>query len=384
MPFDPISAGTAAAGMVLDFLKSQQARQDAKQNQALQMSQLYEALGNTGAERERALGMAGALRTDQFGNATYYDPNQGRWVTSYSPTQQRLIDQGQERQGRAQTRGAQASQDYDRLRGEYLYQKPKSEAESYAEIINLLNQAQGTGERQLNTLMDRWGTRTAGNLPTLSQTDRGPTPGQQLAETMLKARGSALDESLKRQAGHTSQYLPALKQFEDTANYVAPVDPTGSTIVGLESEGRNQELSTMSDYDKLMTTLYGSGASNANAAAANLGRADAQGPKSSDFLSLAKMLMPGKEAATKGTVGGTTGATYDSDGNASGSSGSYGSIYPSDHPYSKLVGKDAASIGGAYPDEYSGSLGPPYPNTPYAAYDYTSSPYGDYATPWRF
>src|SRR6478735_2574606 len=101
MPFDPISLGVAGAGMVFDFLKGQQARQDAKQNQALQMSQLYEALGNTSGEREGALGMAGALRTDQFGNATYYDPQQGRWVTSYSPTQQRLIDQGQERQGRA-------------------------------------------------------------------------------------------------------------------------------------------------------------------------------------------------------------------------------------------------------------------------------------------
>ena len=69
--------------------------------------------------------------------------------------------------------------------------------------------------------------RTAGNIPQLVQADRGPTPGQQLAETMLKARGAALEESLKRKAGHASEYLPALKQFEDTANYVAPIDPTG-------------------------------------------------------------------------------------------------------------------------------------------------------------
>ena len=307
MPFDPMSAGVAAAGMVLDFIKSQQARKSAEANQAYQAQAVANALAEARSGRSQSLQTAGALRLDQFGNATYYDPAQGRWITSYSPTQQRLIDEGQARQGRAQARGSQASEDYQNLRGEYLYQKPKSEAESYAEITDLLNQAQGTGERQLNTLMDRFGIRTAGNLPQLVQTDRGPTPGQQLAETMLKARGAALDESLKRQAGHTSQYLPALKQFEDTANYVAPVDPTGSTIVGLESQGRQQQLSAMSDYDKLLGTIGIGGARNVGSAFDSATKAATTGPGSSDFLSLAKMLMPAQEKAGKGTVGSTTG-----------------------------------------------------------------------------
>jgi hypothetical protein len=351
MPFDPISAGTAAAGMILDFLKSQQARQDAKQNQQFQMQNLYDALGNANAGRAQSLGTAGALRTDQFGNATYYDPQQGRWVTSYSPTQQRLIDQGQERQGRANVRGAQASSDYDRLRGEYLYQKPKSEAESYAEIIDLINQAQGTGERQLNTLMNRWGVRTAGNLPQLSQLDTGPSAGQQLAETMLKARSSALDESLKRQAGHTSQYLPALKQFEDTANYMAPVDQTGSSIVGLESQGRQQQLSAMSDYDKLISTIYGRGGGDVNNAASLTGKADLSGPGASDFLKFAQMLMPEKAGKT-GTTGNTTGATYssDSDGNSSGSTiGNWDRRFNYGPQYNlsgKGTGSEAAAFGG--------------------------------------
>lgn len=369
MPFDPLSAGVAGAGLIFDFLKNQGARQDAKQNQQFQMQNLYDALGSAQGGRAQALGAAGALRLDQFGNATYYDPQQGRWITSYSPSQQRLIEGGVERQGRAQARGAQASSDYDRLRGEYLYQKPKSEAESYAEIINLLNQAQGTGERQLNTLMNRWGVRTAGNLPTLSQMDTGPTPGQQLAETMLKARGSALDESLKRQAGHTSQYLPALKQFEDTANYVAPVDPTGSGILGMEAQGRQQQLSAMTDYDKLIASVYGRGGQDINNAASLSTKTGMGGPSASDFLKFASMLMPTPEKGVKGTVGDTTGATY--------SGGSGGSdIGNWDRRYSfagttKGVGGEAAPFGGASPADYAyARADDPYNFTPQQTVDY--------------
>ncbi len=387
MPFDPISIGVAGAGMVLDFIKSQQARKSAEANQAYQAQAVANALAEARSGRSQSLQTAGALRLDQFGNATYYDPAQGRWITSYSPTQQRLIDEGQARQGRAQARGSQASEDYQNLRGEYLYQKPKSEAQSYAEIVDLINQAQGTGERQLNTLMDRFGIRTAGNLPQLQQMDRGPSPGQQLAETMLKARGAALDESLKRQAGHTSQYLPALKQFEDTANYVAPIDPTGSSIVGLESQGRQQQLSAMSDYDKLLGTIGIGGARNVGSAFDSATKAATTGPGSSDFLSLAKMLMPAQEKAGATKASGTS-VGADSDGNYSGSSG----ILQSDHPYSKLIGHDAAPLGGAYPAPFSGVTGgDPWLNPRESIPDYgaTSIPganysEGYYQTPWSF
>jgi hypothetical protein len=190
---DPISLAIAGIGLVKGFADQASAKSTSNAAMAMQQQNLANALAESRYNNEQRMQMAGGLREDQFGNATYYDPAQGRWVTSFSPTQQRLIDQGQERQFRANVRGAQASQDYDTLRGEYLYDKPKTEDQAYSEIVQLINDAQGTGERGLNTLMNRFGIRTAGNLPSVQQMDTGPSPGQQLAETMLKARQAALE-----------------------------------------------------------------------------------------------------------------------------------------------------------------------------------------------
>jgi hypothetical protein len=392
MPFDPMSAGVAAAGLVLDFIKNQQAKKSAEANQAFQQQNLADALNAARTGQASSMRAAGGLRLDQFGNATYYDPNQGRWITSFSPTQQRLIDEGEARQGRAQTRGRQASEDYDRLRGEYLYQKPKSEAESYAEIINLLNEAQGTGERQLDTLMNRWGVRTAGNLPQLTQMDRGPTPSQQLAETMLKARGAALDESLKRKAGHTSEYLPALKQFEDTANYVAPLDPTGSGIIGMQQSGIQDILKTGSDYDKLLATLSVSGGRNVGSAYDSATKAAGGGPGASDFLNFAKMLMPTVDK-TKGTVGSTTGARASSSGGDDDGIGNWDRRY-SFGPTTRGVGSEAAPFGGARAGDYSsndpfdiGTYGVPdygLTRAPGIAADYSDGYYKNPFGAWQF
>jgi hypothetical protein len=407
MPFDPLSAGVAGAGLIFDFIKNQQARKTAQEAQAFQREQLAQqkaALENALIEARSGQGAAmraaGGLRLDQFGNATYYDPAQGRWITTYSPTQQRLIEAGQERQGRAQARGAQAAEDYDRLRAEYLYRRPKTEAESYDEIVRLINQATGQGERGLNTLMSRFGIRTAGNLPQLVQTDTGPSPGQQLAETMLRARGSALDESLKREAGHTSRYLPALKQFEETANYVAPLDPTGSTIVGMQQKGLEDWLKTGSTYDKLLADLAMSGQRNLVSQTGNVGQAYntatyAGGGKgiAGDFLNLAKMLMPGKDAAkTAGTVGDTTGATYSGGGGTSGGGGASGGYdFGSEGAGPGLVG--LRFPGGDIPGggniwrATAGSEGAPYYGVPYTGgasepgYSYSMT---GWQTPWRF
>jgi hypothetical protein len=383
MPFDPLSATIAGGGLLLDFIKGQQARSDSQRQVAQALS-----------DARQGKSQAGSLRLDQFGNATYYDPTQGRWITSFSPTQQRIIDEGQARQRRAQIRGAQASEDYDTLRGQYLYRRPKTEAESYQEIVNLINQAQGQGERGLNTLMERFGVRTHGNIPVVEQMDRGPSPGQQLAETMLKARGAALDEALKREAGHTSRYLPALKQFEETANYVAPVDPTGQSIIGLESEGRK----AMSDYDKLIANIQLGGSRNAVTGKT--------GPGASDFLNFAKMLMPAAEKTAAGTTGGTRGARASTSGG--GSDDGTPTIGPWDHRYNFTSSYDPDVI----KQGYGGSLGKastvPPGNDPYtfselARANPLADPYGDvglvfgntggygadysggyYKTPWSF
>ena len=392
MPFDPLSLGIAGAGMLFDFIKGRQAQSSANAGLAAQQQYLANALAEARAGRAGAMQTAGGLREDQFGNATYYDPAQGRWITSFSPTQQRLIDEGQARQGRAQTRGRQASQDYDDLRAQYLYSKPKTEAQSYSEIVQLMNDAMGTGERGLNTLMNRFGIRTAGNLPQITQMDTGPSPAQQLAETMLKARQAALDESLKRKSGHTSEFLPAMKQFEDTANYVAPVDPTGSSIVGMAQQGIQDLLKTGTAYDQLLGNISMSGARNVGSAQSDVSKSMLGGLGGDSFMKLAQMMMPGKEITGKTAASGTSVGG----GGGSSSGGNYGNIVPGDHPYSKLIGRDAAPIGGAYPAPFSGITGgDPWLNArdPYAsvpsygwgsggtAADYSGG-YG--RTPWQF
>ena len=394
---DPITIGLSLASMAKGFYDSAQAKKSAAANQAYQEQNLANALSSARSGQAASQRAAGGLRLDQFGNATYYDPQQGRWITSYSPNQQDLIRGGEERQRRAQVRGSQASQDYDTLRGEYLYQKPKTEAESYAEIVNLINQAQGTGERQLNTLMDRWGVRTAGNLPQLTQLDRGPTPGQTLAETMLKARGLALDESLKRTAGHTSQYLPALKQFEDTANYVAPVDPTGSGILSMQAQGQKDLLGSMSDYDKLISTLMVSGGRNVGSAFDSMTKAATSGPGTNDFLSIAKALTQKQDPTGKGTLGNTKGATYssDSDGNVSGSGlGNFDHRfnYTMTNDPDKGAGTEGAPFGGASAElGYKGYVAPNYLAVPdygdiglFGSGNSVNYSGGAYGTPWSF
>jgi hypothetical protein len=317
MPFDPISLGIAGAGALFDFIKGRQAQNSANAGLAAQQQYLANALAEARYGKSQAMQTAGGLREDQFGNATYYDPAQGRWITSFSPTQQRIIDEGQQRQIRAQTRGRQASQDYDTERAGFLYDKPKTEAQSYAEIVQLMQDAMGTGERGLNTLMNRFGIRTAGNLPQITQMDTGPSPGQQLAETMLKARQAALEENIKRKASHSAEYLPAMKQFEDTANYVAPVDPTGSSIVSMAQQGIQDLLKTGTAYDQLLGNINIGGARNVGSAQSDLSKTIMGDKTGSDLMSLAKMMMPGADKtgamASSTKVGGSGGGGSSSD-----------------------------------------------------------------------
>lgn len=354
MPFDPLSAGVAGAGIIADYIKSMQAQRAAKDSEAFQIRQLEQALSDARQGKSAALRTAGGMRLDRFGNATYYDPTQGRWITSYSPTQQRLIDEGQARQERTNLRGAQASQDYDTLRGEYLYRPPKSEAESYAEIARLLSQAQGTGERALNTLYNRMSMRTAGNIPTLTLPSNQPDPGQLLAETMLKARGAALDESIKRRQAFDARLLPAMRQFESTANYVQPLDPTGSEIQGMQQSGIQDILKTGSDYDKLLATVAMGGARNVGAAATSGVSAASKGPGASDFLNLAKMLMPQQTKGNPVSLNATGKDRVSTEGGDTDSIGNF------DHRFNYLMTRDPQKGAGGEP-----------PGTRYGA----SSPY---------
>src|SRR4249920_440770 len=161
-----LGAGEKLVGGAGAFLQGNESTQFQEQNLANSLAGLERGHG------ER-LGAAGGLRFDQFGNSTYYDPNSRSWVTEYTPTQQRLIDEGQVRQGLTNLRGQQASADYDTTRGKYLYDQPKTEAESYAELLNLIQGAQGQGDRALQTLVNRQFLRQQGNMPVINATQYG-------------------------------------------------------------------------------------------------------------------------------------------------------------------------------------------------------------------
>lgn len=450
---DPVSAGVAAAAaLVGQMMQSASARRAAQQalqtqetglnyqlsnqEQALQEAMQNQRFGLTAQRQGQAdtlaaakggqadrLSAAGEVRYDQAGNATYYDRDKGQWVTAYTPQQQRLRRAEGAQQERTLARGAQASEDYAQQRAGYLYKRPPNEAVIRDEITRLIQQAQGQGERGLNTLMQRWGTRTAGNLPTFRQTDTGPSPSQQLAETMLKARSAALSESQSRQKAHDEQYLPALNAFEKTANTGVQEGNIGRTATAQRGTGAADRLAALADYEKQLPALIQAGTgqqlgvldssgkaigstydtgskgvaaafAGLNAAGANATKAAAVGPTLSGVASLINALKPGADKSkTTGMVGPTAGGTY----NAADDTDSGSTIGNWDHRYNfgpgtKGVGGEAAPFGGAaqYNPDYITDV-TPFTGGPVSSYGggtWTNQlhpdDYAPYATPWSF
>jgi hypothetical protein len=186
---------------------------------------------------QQGVRQAGATRVDQFGNKLTYDPTTNTYTPEFTPEQQALIEAGQTRQGAAAARGTQASEDFQRARAGYLYDQPISEAQGRDEILKLITAARGEGDRALQTLVNRQELRQTGNMPVINTgTILNPGPGQRLAQDLLNARTQALQEYGTRLQQHEAKYAPALARSETTANYVAPIDPTGSAVTGQQSD----------------------------------------------------------------------------------------------------------------------------------------------------
>jgi hypothetical protein len=290
-------------------------------NQQAMLAQAIAQARQTSGDRLR---VASAPKTDQFGNTVYYDPNTGQWQTRFTPEQQRLIDQGQQRQERTNLRGAQASEDYGTQRAGYLYDRPQSEAESRAEIARLITQSRGEGDRALQTLVNRSELRQKGNMPVINTGPLvGSDAGKRLAETMLQARSAALNETAQREQMHSSRYLPAMAQFEKTANTVAPIDPTGQQAVQMAQQGSADVQSTYGDLTKALMSAYGAGSGATNAASASLVKAQ-EPEKLGQYAALIRSMQPNSaqikaNAAAKGVEPQASSTTYDP-----GSSGSTG------------------------------------------------------------
>jgi len=331
---DPISGGLAVAGLIASLMKQRDARNLAATNYANQQAQLGEqrqigyqayndqqkaladALLAARSGQADVLRSAGGVRTDQFGNTTYYDPRQGRWITALTPEQQYLQNAEQAQRGRALARGAQASEDYARERAGYLYKTPPGEAEIQDQIAALLQQARGTGERELNTLANRVALRTVGNVPQVQQRSTAQTAGELYAKDALQARQQALAEYQSRLKQHQEEYLPAMQEFEKTADYMPAEGPTGRQVAGLAAQGGSDILGALSNYEKLVPSVIQTGAkglesasntlskgiSSAYGGAGAAGAASIQaanaGPNLGQFAALIKAIQPSGKTGT--------------------------------------------------------------------------------------
>lgn len=218
MAFDPISGAITGGATLLDFFMKQKAQNLAESN--LQ-SQRANAL------REYELATAG--RTDAYGNKVAYDPASNTWRTILSPTQQALADAGQRedllnlqvdqpqnrliRAGEYQ-RGRQAGDAFNEAMQGYRYGPNPSEGAIRGEIAQLLSGAKADQAAQNAALLGRQALRIGrgGDIPGIVKATNDAV-GSNLANTLLQARETALQEKGQREQQRSSKYLPALSEF---------------------------------------------------------------------------------------------------------------------------------------------------------------------------
>jgi hypothetical protein len=297
---DPISAGISGAidigKTALDYFSKQKAGKHAKENEALQRqniaSQMYGAgEQRAGIEQQRAAlaeqmaraqaveDLARAGKHDVYGNLTQFDPATGRVEQILTPDQQDIINASERNKMRMQSQAAQAGPAFSRLLSEYTNQPAPSQDAIMAEIITMMNNAQGTGDRAANTLIDRQDLRQRGNMPVINQgTREGSSTGQRLAQTMLQARQQAVQEAAMRGKAHNDEYLPglsALSSVETGANNLGP-DPYASRL-GADQDSVfnnivNAMTGTMHEAD-VGNKLIGEGYGRLNTAYGNIDKA---------------------------------------------------------------------------------------------------------------
>lgn len=226
---DPVTMGLLASTAISSLFGGMNANSTAQDNLSFQRQNAADQLK-----------FAKAGRTDAFGNTTSFDDALNKWITQLTPMQQNLIkageheqlqglthDAGQNRAVRDQQyrRGIQAGEDYNTARAGYQYDQPKSEGANFDELVRLITNARGTGDRATAQLADRQSLRQHGNMPVINTgnpADRNYPghgyAGDRLAQTILQARQQALGETTQRDQAHASKYLPAMRQFAETAS----------------------------------------------------------------------------------------------------------------------------------------------------------------------
>lgn len=291
---DPISIGLGAAGLISSIINGRKANDIAEQNSAEQRRLAQEQLH-----------FAKAGSTDALGNRQTFDDNLNQWITQLAPQQQRIAKAGEHEQylgltqdaaqnrnirQRQAVRGRAADEEYNNALAGYKYDKAPSEQSIRDEITNLIAQSRGTGDRAISSLLDRQALRTAGNVPVIrpGNAQLGQSAGQKLADIMLQARSTALNEHNTRDQALQSKYLPAIQAFNGIAGQGgnAPVQQSNIADIlrGEADKGSN----------RIMTAFGNAQAGTEKAAQLQAGTAGKTLPGVGDFSRLISALKDSK------------------------------------------------------------------------------------------
>jgi hypothetical protein len=218
MAFDPASAGITAILGLMDMSAKGQANAIAGQGLDFQKKNAADMLR-----------LAKAGRTDAYGNKTSFDDALNEWITQLTPEQQNLVLAGEREQRlgltedasrnrvaalRNYNRSQRAGDVLDREVTEYDANQPRSEGDIQNQLTRLITQAHGTGERDASRVLDRQRSRQRGNVPVITyNSNTGDNAGQDLAETMLKARTGAITEAGQRQNQRSSRLGGAVQSL---------------------------------------------------------------------------------------------------------------------------------------------------------------------------
>lgn len=197
------------------------------------------------------LHMSQADKVDAYGNVIHYNPQTNTWETQLTPEQKNLAFAGEREQRLGLTQdavrnrtireqlakiGSGATEDYNTARSGYATDTGPSEGAIRGDILRLIQQGQGQGDRATAQLVDRQALRQQGNMPVINTGSISPDAGQKLAHQLLQARSGALQEYGQRQQQRNQKYLPAMQQFSQEAglggNAPIQLPDTEKTLLG--------------------------------------------------------------------------------------------------------------------------------------------------------
>lgn len=190
------------------------------------------AMANLQWQKQQALKqerLAMAARGDLYGNKQQYDPALNEWKIKLTPIQQDIINAQQREQKLSLTEDAMrnrelrkrlaersrlATDEYYKTEAGFKYDQPPSEDAITHKLAMLIAQAKNEKARasMAPVAMEALRTGQGGLIPQMIH-QINQQLGQETAQTLLQARGQAVQEKASRDSAHNSKYLPALQYY---------------------------------------------------------------------------------------------------------------------------------------------------------------------------